>query len=115
MLIRLQELNTASCQIMANTPIYVNLSIYLYTIIRAVCPSTCNVMHNTFGHLISAPHHFRTLGWIGFMYGLMIGMGPKFFLSSIPTPPHPYPWPEDQGHRLWKFIVVKISFPNESF
>ena len=31
---------------------YVCKSIYLYTIIRAVRPSTCNVVRNAFGHLI---------------------------------------------------------------
>ena len=63
--------------------IYVNL----YTRIRAVRPSTCNVVRNAFGYLIRAPHFFQTLGWIGFIYGLMIRMGPKFF--SVPSPPPP--------------------------
>ena len=85
---------TDQCQLPEYGPIaiYVNL----YTRIRAVLPSTCNVVHNAFGHLIRAPHCFRILGWIGFIYGLMIGMGPKFF--SIPSPFHP--WPEGQGHGL---------------
>ena len=81
MFIRLRELTSASCQNMAHITIYVNL----HTIIRAARPSTCNVVRNAFGHIIRAPHHFQTLGWIGFIYGLMIGMGPKFF--SIPSPP----------------------------
>ena len=58
----------------------------LCTRIRAVHPSTCNVVRNAFGHLIRAPYYFQTLGWIGFIYGL-IGMGPKFF--SVPSPPRP--------------------------
>ena len=64
--------------------IYVNL----YTRIRAVRPATCNVMRNTFGHLIRAPHYFQTLGWIRFIYGLMIGMGSKFFSVPSPAPTH---------------------------
>ena len=74
---------------MAHIAIYVNL----YTRIRAVRPSTCNA----FGYLIiRAPHYFQTLGWIGFIYGLMIGMDPKISHYH----PHPHPWPEDQGHGL---------------
>ena len=57
----------------------------IYYMIRAVRPSTCNVVRNLFGHLIRASHYFQTLGWIRFIYGLMIGMGPKFF--SVPSPP----------------------------
>ena len=93
MYIRLRELTSASCQSMANIAIYVNL----YTRIRAVPPSTCNVVRNAFGHLIRAPHYFQTLGWIGFIYGLMIGMGPQSFFQYNP---HPHPWPEGQGHGL---------------
>ena len=51
MFIRLQELTRASCQRMAHIAMYVNL----YTRIRAVRPSTCNVVRNAFGlleHLI---------------------------------------------------------------
>ena len=57
MCIRLQELTSASCQGMAHIAIYVNL----YTKIRAVPPSTCNVVRNAFGHLIRAPHYFQTV------------------------------------------------------
>ena len=92
MFIRLRELTSASCQSMAHIAIYVNL----YIRIKVVCPSTRNVVPNAFEHLIIAPHHFQTLGWVGFIYGLMIGLGPKFF--SGPSPPHP--WPEGQGHEL---------------
>ena len=70
-------------QSMALIAIYVNL----YTRIRGF-----------FGHLTRAPHYFQTIAWIGFIYGLMIGMGPKFF--SVPSPPPPHPWPEGQGHGL---------------
>ena len=109
--ILLHELTSASCQSMAHIAIYVNL----HTIIRAVRPSTCNVVRIAFGHLIRAPRHFQVLGWIRFIYGLMIGMGPKFFQYH----PHPQPRPEGQCHGLGslqlKFIVVKISFPNERF
>ena len=66
----------------------------LYTRIRAVRPSTCNVVRNSFGHLIRDPHYFQTLGWIGFIYGLIIGMGPKVF--SVPSPPMAW----SQGHGL---------------
>ena len=45
-------------------------------------------MRNAFVHLIRAPHYFQTLWWFGIIYGLMIGMGPKFFLSIIPAPTH---------------------------
>ena len=83
MFIHLWELTSASCQSMTHIAIYVNL----YTRIRAVRSTTCNVVRNAFGHLIRAPHYSQTLGWIGFMYGLMIGIGPKFF--SIPSPPPP--------------------------
>ena len=83
MYIRLLELTIASCQSMAHIAIYVNL----YTRIKAFPPSTCNVMRNAFGHLIRAPHYFQTLEWIGFIYSLMIGMGPKFF--SVPILPQP--------------------------
>ena len=75
MYIRLWELTSASCQSMAHIAIYVNL----YTRIKAVPPSMCNIVRNAFGHLFRAPNYFQTLGWIGFIYGLMIGMGPKFF------------------------------------
>ena len=81
MFIRLREVTSASCQSMAHIAIYVNL----YTRIRAIRPSTCNVVRNAFGHLIRAPHYFQTLGWIGFIYGLMIGIIPKLF--SVPSPP----------------------------
>ena len=77
--IGLWELNSGSCQSMVHIAVYVNL----YTRRRAVRPSTCTA----FGHLIRAPHYFQTLGWIGFIYGLMIGIGPKFF--SVPSPPPP--------------------------
>ena len=96
MFIHLHELTSASCKSMAHIAIYV----YLHTIIRDVRPSTsqCKVVRNAFGHLIRAPHHFQTLGWIGFIYGLMIGMGPKFF--SVPSPP--------LTHRL-KFKVTDLE------
>ena len=58
MFIRLRELTSASCQSMAHIAIYVNL----HTRLRAVRPSTCNVVRNAFGHLIRAPHYFQTLG-----------------------------------------------------
>ena len=77
------ELTNASCQTMAYIAVYVNL----YTRIRAVRHSTCNVVRNAFGYLIRAPYYFQFLGWIGFIYGLMVGMGPKFF--SVPSPPLP--------------------------
>ena len=56
MFIRLWELTSASCQSMANIAIYVNL----YTRIRAVRPSTCNVMRTVLDtllehHIISKP------------------------------------------------------------
>ena len=89
----MQELNsfagTDQCQLLEYGPYsYICKSIYLYTIIKAVRPPTYNVVRNAFGHLIRAPHHFQTLGWTGFIYGLMIGMGPKCFLSTMPTPTH---------------------------
>ena len=77
MFIPLRELTSVSCQSMAHIAIHVYVN--LYTRIRAVRPSTCNVVRNAFGHLIRAPQYFLTPGWIGFIYGLMIGMGPKFF------------------------------------
>ena len=67
----------------------------------AVRPSTCNVVHNAFGHLIRAPHYFQTLGQIGFIYGLMIGMGPKIFSVPSPSPPMAY----RSRSRTWKIIV----------
>ena len=82
MFICLRELTSASCQNMAHVVIYVNL--YTRTRVR---PASCNVVSNAFGHLIRAPHYFQTLGWIGFIYDLMIGMGPKFF--SVPSPATP--------------------------
>ena len=103
MFIRLWELTSASCQSMVHIAIYVNL----YTRIRAVRPSTCTA----FGHLIRAPHYFETLGWIGFIYGLMIGIGPKFF--SVPS--HPHPWPEGQGHGLGSLQLLKYHFQMKVF
>ena len=44
----------------------------------------CIVVHNAFGHHIRVPHYFQTLGLIGFIYGLIIGMGPTFL--SVPSP-----------------------------
>ena len=82
MYIRLRELTSASCHSMAHIAIYANL----YTRIRAVPPSTYYVVRNAFGHLIRAPLYFQTLGWIGFIYGMVIGMGPKFFSISSPSP-----------------------------
>ena len=61
--------------------------------------SYIHVVLYAFWHLIRAPHYFQTLGWIGFIYGLMIDMGPKIF--SVPPPPPPPARPEDQGHGLW--------------
>ena len=50
---------------------------------------------NAFGHLIRAPHYFQSLGWIGFIYGLMIGIGPNVLRSvrvaerlALPTSDH---------------------------
>ena len=80
MYIRLRELNSARCKSMAHIATYVNL----HTRIRAVSPSTCNVVRNDFEHLFRALYYFQTLGWIGFIYGMMIGMGPKCF--SVPSP-----------------------------
>ena len=54
----------------------------LYTRIRAVRPSTCNVVCNAFGHLIRAPHYFQTLGCFSQYH------------------PHPHPWPDGQGPGL---------------
>ena len=51
------ELTSASCMSMAHIAVYVNL----YTRLRAVRPSTCNVVRNAFGHLIRAPYYFQTL------------------------------------------------------
>ena len=73
----LRELTSASCQSMAHIAIYINL----YT----ARPSTSNVVRNAFGHLIRSLYYFQTLGWIGLIYGLMIGMGQKFF--SVTSPP----------------------------
>ena len=67
---------------------HIALSVNLYTRIRAVRPS----MRTAFGHLKRAPHYFQTLGWIGFIYGLMMIMGPIF------SQYHPHLWPEGQGH-----------------
>ena len=88
---------------MAHIDIYVNL----FTRIRAVRPSTSNVLRNAFGHLIRALHYmyFQTLGWIGFIYGLMIGMGPKFF--SVPYSPSTHGLKVKS--RTWKFIVEVYS------
>ena len=94
---------------MAHIAIFVNL----HTIIRAVRPFTCNVVRYAFGHLIIAPHYFQTLGWIGFIYGVLIGLGFSQYHS------HSHPWPAGQGHGLGrlklKFMIVKISFSNGSF
>ena len=88
----MQDVNTFAgtdqCQLPEYGPYsYICKSICPYTIIRAVRPSTCNVVRNAFGHLIRAPQYFQTLGWIGFIYGLMIGMGANIF--SVPSPPPP--------------------------
>ena len=88
----MQDVNTFAgtdeCQLPEYGPYsYICKSIYLFTIIRAVRPSTFNVVRNAFGHLIRAPHYFQTIGWVGFIYGLMIGMGPTFF--SVPSSPPP--------------------------
>ena len=79
----MQDVYTFAGTVARVWPIYVNL----YTRITDVRPFTSNVVRNAFGHLIRAPHYFQTLGWIGFIYGLMIGMGPKVF--SVPSPPPP--------------------------
>ena len=76
---------TDQCQLLEYGPY--SYIINLYTRIRDVRPSTCNVVRDAFGHLIRPFLYFQTLGWIGFIYGLMIGMGPKFF--SVPSPPPP--------------------------
>ena len=100
-----------NCQCMAHIAIHVTL----HTRIRAFRPSMCNVVCNAFGHLIRAPHYFQTFGQIGFLYGLMTGIGPHIF--SVPSPPPPMAW--RSRSRTWKFIVevlvVKMPFPNESF
>ena len=79
MFIRLRELTSASCQSIAYIAIYVNL----YTSIRAVRPSTCNVMRTAFGHLIRAnPWMDRIHIWSDDR------CGSKVFLSTIPYPTH---------------------------
>ena len=87
----MQAVNTSAridqCQLPEYGP-YSYICKYYNTVIRAVHPSTCNVVRNAFGHLIRASHYFQTLAWIGFiLYGLMIGMGPKF------PQYHPHPPP----------------------
>ena len=57
--------------------IYVNL----YTRIRPRVTSCVTLLGTLLEHL----NNFQTLGWIGFIYDLMIGMGPKFF--CVPSPP----------------------------
>ena len=62
----MQDVNTFAeadqCQLPEYGPYsYVCKSIYLYTIIRAVRPATCNVVRNAFGHFIRAPHYFQSL------------------------------------------------------
>ena len=99
MFIHLRKLTSASCQNMAHMAIYVNV----HTRIRAVRPSTCNVVRNAFGHLIRAPNYFQILGQIGFIYGLTIGMCPKIF--SVPPQLMAY----RSRSRTWKFIVEVYS------
>ena len=74
---------STSCQSMAHIAIFVNM----YTLIRPVRPSTCNVVRNIYEHLIREPDYFQTLGWNRFIYGLNIAMVPKFFSVSSLTPP----------------------------
>ena len=82
---------TDQCQLLEYGPYsYICKS---YTRTRAVRPSTCTVVRNAFGHLIRAPHYFQTLGWIGFIYGLITGIFSQYH-------PHPQSWPEGQGHGL---------------
>ena len=94
--LELRELTSASYQSMAHVAIYVNLP----TRTRALRSSTCTVVRNAFGHLFRAPHYFQTLGYIGFIYCLMIGMGPKIFSVSSPSP-----WAWLSSLRTWKFIA----------
>ena len=96
---------TDQCQLPENGP-YSYICKSIYTRIRAVRPSTCNIVH-AFVHFIRAPHLFQTLGWIGLIYGLMIGMGPKFSQYH----PRLHPWLEGQGHghRDLLFIVEVYS------
>ena len=54
MFIRLRKLTSASCQSMAHTATYYHVN--LYTIIRVVRPSTCNVVRDAFGLLIRLEH-----------------------------------------------------------
>ena len=71
-----------SCRVGISVPeqsIYYNLS----------CPSRVSsvVVYNAFECLIWAPHYLIILGWIKFIYGLVIDMGLTFF--SVPSPPPP--------------------------
>ena len=47
-----------NCHSMVHIAIYVNL----HARMKAVRPSTCNIVHNNFGHLIRDPDYFQTLG-----------------------------------------------------
>ena len=80
MFIRLREMTSARCQSMAHIAIYVNL----YTIMRAVPPSTCNVvlLGPLLEHLIISKPLDRIHIWSDDRYGS------KGFLSTIPTPTH---------------------------
>ena len=87
MFIRLRELTSASCQSMARIAIYVNL----YTRIRPRVTSCVTLLGTSL---------FPNPWLVGFIYGLMIGMGPKFF--SVPSPSR-------SRSRTWKFIVDVYS------
>ena len=98
---RMQDVYTfAGIVSLDHIAIYVNL----YTRIRAIRPSTCNIVRNAFGHLIEAPHYFP---WIDRIH---IRSDDRFSLYY----PHPHPWPEGQGHGLVNLYLKLMSFPNES-
>ena len=78
--------------IMSNAPIVNNCILSFHGVV-VVC--------NAFECLIWALRYFLNLGWIGFIYGLMIYIGQTVF--SVSSPPPNLAW--RSRSRTWKFTV----------
>ena len=71
---------------------------YVFSFVRTyvrsfVCTYVRSFVHSSFGHRVKVfalkfirPHILKTLWWISFIFGMMVDIGLKFFISTIPTP-----------------------------
>ena len=53
---------------------------------RKVKVMDLELLCSSFTLKILGPHYFQTLWWIWFMFGMMVDIGPKFYIVPSPSP-----------------------------